>query len=91
MLPKEIYQRRREHGKTPSPIMLVIVNYIVCSFLFTVDSKINWFFWLTLALLGVYNYFNIRRNREDYTRPYIIGYLVSFTGIVFLYIVTHQG
>ncbi len=80
MIPEELYKRRRRHDNTPSYITLIIANYIVlfvaASFLVSCD-KIHWFFWVIASFLAIYNFFSIRRNREEYTKVTIITYLVS--------------
>ncbi len=87
----EIFNRRRRHNNTPKAVLLIINNYVVCCALFTLITKSNWFFWVVLLLLGVYNYFNIRRNREEYNRANIIAYAVSLVGIVLLYFVARMA
>jgi hypothetical protein len=97
MVPEELYKRRRRHNNTPKSILLIINNYIVVlisTSLFTSCAKINWFFWVTLVLLGVYNFFNIRRNHEEYDKMTIIAYVISIAGIFllfFLYRLKGQG
>lgn len=91
MIPEEIYKRRRRHNNTPPSILLIITNYMVCCVLFTMADKINWFFGVVLILLAVYNFFTIRRNREDYNKANIIAYVISLTGLMLLYFVAHTG
>jgi uncharacterized membrane protein len=91
MIPEEIYKRRRRHNNTPPSILLIITNYMACCVLFTMASQINWFFGIALVLLAVYNFFTIRRNREEYNRVHIIAYVISLAGIVLLYFVTHNS
>ena len=80
MIPEELYKRRRRHDNTPTYITLIIANYIVlfvgASLLVSCNS-IHWFFWVVTGFLAVYNFFSIRRNREEYTKPIIIAYLAS--------------
>jgi hypothetical protein len=90
MVSDDIFKRRRNHNNTPKYALLIIANYVVCCTLFTLDAKLNWFFGLTIALLTVYNYFNIRRNIEEFTRPVIIAYAISLVGIVLLYFIAHN-
>jgi hypothetical protein len=85
MLSDGVFKRRRNHNNTPKIILLIIANYVVCSALFTLVTKVNWFFVLVLVLLAIYNYFNIRRNREEYHKPDIIAYAISLLGIILLY------
>jgi hypothetical protein len=90
MISEDIYKRRRNHNNTPKYALLIITNYVVCCALFTLDAKLNWFFALTLIALAVYNYFNIRRNIEEFTRPAVIAYSVSLLGLILLYIIAHN-
>lgn len=91
MVSEDIFKRRRNHNNTPKHVLLIITNYVVCCALFSMDAKVNWFFGITLSLLAVYNFFTIRRNREEYHRTNIIAYVISLAGIVLLYIVTHRA
>lgn len=86
----ELFKRRRNHNNTPKYALLIIANYVVCCTLFTLDAKINWFFLLTIALLVTYNYFNIRRNIEEFTKPVIIAYVISWAGILLLFYMAHN-
>jgi len=90
MVSDDIFKRRRNHNNTPKYALLIITNYVVCCALFTLDVKLNWFFGLTIILLAVYNYFNIRRNIEEFTRPVIIAYAISLAGLVLLYFIAHN-
>ncbi|MDB5003727.1 MAG: hypothetical protein JWQ34_1952 [Mucilaginibacter sp.] len=90
MVSDDIFKRRRNHNNTPKYALLIITNYVVCCTLFTLDAKLNWFFGLTIILLGVYNYFNIRRNIEEFTKPVIIAYAISLVGLVLLYFIAHN-
>ncbi|HEY9535619.1 MAG TPA: hypothetical protein VIQ77_13840 [Mucilaginibacter sp.] len=82
---RELFTRRRRHNNTPKYVLLIIANYVVFCTLITLDSKLNWFFFLTIGLLAVYNYFNIRRNIEEYNRPIVIAYIISLLGIILLF------
>jgi len=87
---RELFTRRPRHNKTPKYVLLIIANYVVCCALFTLDVKLNWFFFITLGLLAVYNYFNIRRNIEEYTRQIVIAYSISLLGLILLFILAHN-
>jgi hypothetical protein len=90
MIPDELYKRRRRHNNTPESILLIIANFIVVSVsipVFTTRTHINWFFWVVLGLLAIYNFFTIRRNREEYNRITIIAYIVSDIVLVVLFFV----
>ena len=88
MIPPEIYKRRRRHNNTPESALLIIANYIVfaiCTQLFAMCNKINSFFWVTLGLLALYNFYIIRKNREEYDRIHIIAYVLSIVGLALLF------
>ncbi len=78
MIPEELFKRRRNHNNTPESVLLIIANFIVVfgsMALFTNKQHINSFFWVAIGLLGLYNFFTIRRNREEFTKPNIIAYV----------------
>ncbi len=80
MIPEELYKRRRRHNNTPSSMLLIIANFMVMAVaisLFTSCDHINWLFWVIMGFLALYNFFNIRRNREEYTRVIIIAYVIG--------------
>jgi heme O synthase-like polyprenyltransferase len=81
MIPEEIFKRRRNHNNTPESTLLIIANFIVVSIdvaLFADKQHINWFFWVVIGLLAVYNYFTIRRNLEEFEKPAVrISYIIS--------------
>ncbi|WP_259068426.1 hypothetical protein HDF24_09380 [Mucilaginibacter sp. X4EP1] len=91
MLPEEVYKRRRRHNNTPESTLLIIANFIVVAInvaLFTTRNHINWFFWVVLGGLALYNFFTIRRNREEFTKVITISYVVSIViliGVFFLF------
>lgn len=85
MIPEEIFKRRRNHNNTPESVLLIIANYIVvfaALALFTSRNHINWFFWVVLCCLALYNFFTIRRNREEYNRVTTIAYIASLVVLV---------
>jgi hypothetical protein len=78
MLPDEVYKRR--HYGTPQSILLIVSNFTVFAVtisIFAADKTINWFFWVAMGLLAIYNFFNIRKDREEYNRARIIAYIIS--------------
>ncbi len=85
MIPEELYKRRRRHDNTPSYITLIIANYIVlfvgASLTISCD-RIHWFFWVIAGFLALYNYYTIRRNLEEFTKPIIIAYIASLVIMV---------
>jgi len=95
MIPEELYKRRRAHNNTPTSVMLILTNCIVLAVLlsmFSLCNTINNFFWVALAVLALYNAYDIRRNREEYQRLNIIIYAVSIILMAFLlyYMSTHS-
>ena len=90
MIPEELYKRRRRHDNTPVTMVLIMTNYIVATILFTSVKATSWFFYVVLAGLAWYNFYTIRRNREEITRINIIAYSVGWAGIVLLYFVTRN-
>jgi hypothetical protein len=88
MLPDEVYKRK--HYGTPQSTLLIISNLTVFAIavsLFT-GCSINWFFWVTLGLLALYNFFNIRKDYESYNRFRVIAYIISIVimvGMFFLF------
>lgn len=78
MIPKELFKRR--HFGTPAPVSLIVVNYIVTVVAvqaFAMCTQIKWYFWATLGLLAVYNFFQIRKNPEVFDRKNLIVYGIS--------------
>lgn len=77
MLPEEVYKRR--HYGTPWLFSLIIVNAIATCLAMPSTGKcghVNWFFWVFIVALITYNFFTIRRNREDFNKVSIISYVV---------------
>ncbi|GAC1307795.1 MAG: hypothetical protein NVSMB24_20380 [Mucilaginibacter sp.] len=90
MIPEEIFKRRRNHNNTPESVLLIIANYIVffvALALFTGRNQVNWFFWVVLGCLALYNFFTIRRNREEYNRVTTIAYLGSLVVLVAVFFI----
>ncbi|MDF2431407.1 MAG: hypothetical protein JWP44_1038 [Mucilaginibacter sp.] len=88
MIPEEVFKRRRRHNNTPESTLLMIANFIVVAIdltLFTNRNHINWFFWVVIGLLAVYNYFTIRKNREEFTRITIISYCISLAVLIVMF------
>lgn len=88
MVPEQVFKRRPQHNNTPETVMLIIVNYVVFSIstqLFAMCTKINAFFWIVLGCLVIYNFYIVRRNREEYSRIQIIAYVISLLGMVALF------
>lgn len=85
MLPQEVFKRR--HFGTPESFFLITLNYIVLALateLFAL-CKINWFFWVVIGVLAFYNFYLVRREREDYDRVRIIAYVISLAGLVLMF------
>ncbi|MCD8740659.1 hypothetical protein LT679_08615 [Mucilaginibacter roseus] len=88
MVPEQLFKRRPQHNNTPEMLMLIIVNFIVFAVsvqVFAMCSKINSFFWVVLGFLALYNFYTIRRNREELDRVRIIAYVVSLVVMVALF------
>ncbi|CAN5286784.1 hypothetical protein BH09BAC6_BH09BAC6_02000 [soil metagenome] len=88
MIPEEVYKRRRNHNNTPESILLIIANlavFAVATELFAACAKINSIYWYILGALAIYNFFNIRKYREDYARVHVIAYIISIAGIVLMF------
>jgi 4-hydroxybenzoate polyprenyltransferase len=86
MLPPEIF-KRRHHG-TPETVKLISINYVVFAFavqIFVKCGLINWFFWVVLAALAWYNYYTIRRNRDEFNQTNKIVFFVSIAGLGIIY------
>jgi uncharacterized membrane protein len=92
MIPEEVFKRR--HYGTPQSFFLITANYIVLVLaveFFAACTKINWFFWVALGLLALYNVYSIRREREEYDKIRIIAYLISIAGMVLMFFVFRSG
>jgi uncharacterized membrane protein HdeD (DUF308 family) len=90
MLPDEVYKRRPNHNNTPESITLIIANFIVFAVatqLFVSATKIGTFFWVVVGALAVYNFFNIRKYREDYNKAQAIAYILSLVIMVIFFFV----
>lgn len=89
MVPEQLYKRRRNHNNTPKSLLLILANCItvlVSTSLFTNCTKITNFFWVVMVGLAVYNFFTIRRFRDEYNRVTIIAYIISLAVLVALFI-----
>ena len=90
MLPDEVYKRRPNHNNTPESITLIIANFIVfaaATQLFVTCNKISTPFWVIVGALAVYNFFNVRKYREDYGKGQIIAYVLSLAIMVIFFFV----
>jgi hypothetical protein len=86
MLPDELYKRK--HYGTPQSFLLLVTNFTVFTVfasIFASDKTVNWFFWVVIGLLAIYNYFNIRKDREEYNQTRIIAYIVSIVIMVAMF------
>ncbi len=92
MLPEEVFKRR--HFNTPESFFLITVNYVVVAIafeLFASCKQINSLFWISIALLALYNFYQIRREREEYNKVKIIAYIISLLGLVFMFFAFRSG
>jgi uncharacterized membrane protein YfcA len=83
-----VFNRRHNHNNTPASTMLIITNFIVfgvATQIFTSCAGIKNFFWVVLVVLAAYNFFTIRKYREEYEKPQIIAYVVSLVVMIGLY------
>ncbi|MGZ3872980.1 MAG: hypothetical protein ACXVJD_08680 [Mucilaginibacter sp.] len=80
LIPEEVFKRRRRHNNTPESVTLIITNFIVVAIadtLFSSNHHLNWFFWVVIAVLAVYDFFTIRKNYEVFSNIDKIALLVS--------------
>ncbi|MES2274554.1 MAG: hypothetical protein V4592_00935 [Bacteroidota bacterium] len=87
MLPEELYKRK--HFGTPESLILIVVNYVIMAVgieVFAMCTKINWFFWVMIGGLALYNYYTIRRNIHEYGKNNIIGYVLSLAGLILMFV-----
>ncbi|WP_461450633.1 hypothetical protein [Mucilaginibacter sp.] len=87
MLPEEVYKRR--HYGTPQSVQLIIANFTVLTVaisIFAGGKHVNWFFWVLMGLLVIYNVLNIRKDREEYNRARIIAYVFSVLLMIALFL-----
>ena len=78
MLPEEVFKRR--HRGTPESFSLIIVNTIILALIgpgFIHCHQISIVFWIGLGLLAIYNFYTIRRNRDNFDKAATIAYILS--------------
>jgi len=88
MIPEEVFKRRPRHNNTPESILLIIANFIVVAVaesIFVNKHHVNWFFWVVIGLLAVYNFFTIRKYREEFNRLTIISYALSVAILIVVF------
>lgn len=86
MIPEELYKRR--HFGTPEAVSLIVVNYVVTVInieLFATCQHINWFFWIILGLLAVYNVYQIRQHPETFHRKNLIVHGISLVLLLIVF------
>ena len=84
----EVPTFKRKHYGTPQSAMLIIANYVVFAVVLSfTGGKTGWFFWIAILLLALYNFFNIRKDREEYTKARIIAYVISIVIMVAMFFV----
>lgn len=92
MIPDELFKPK--HFGTPGSFYLITVNFIVLALsvqFFASCTQINWFFWVSIGLLAVYNVYQIRFYRDEYDKTRIIAYIISLIGMVFMFFVFRSG
>jgi len=80
---------KRRHFGTPESFTLTTTNYIVVAVglaIFSSHHKINWFFWVVLGLLAVYNVFSLRKNWSEFDKVSVIAYLIGLAGLSLLFL-----
>ncbi len=92
MIPEEIFKRRPRHNNTPASVTLIIANFVVTAgalSIFGDKEHVNWFFWVIEGGLAVYNFFTIRRNREEFEEKGVLySYIFSLfilVGVFFIF------
>jgi len=79
---------KRRHYGTPQSTLLIIINYVAFGVILTFSGgKTGWFFWIGLCLLALYNYTNIRKDRESYNKVRIIAYVISIVMMVVFFFI----
>jgi hypothetical protein len=85
--PQSMFKDR--HYSLQALISLVTANYIVFALAVQICvncTRVHWFFWVILAGLAWYNYYTIRRNREEFEEKKTqIIYGASLVGMGLLY------
>ncbi|WP_295653244.1 hypothetical protein [uncultured Mucilaginibacter sp.] len=92
MLPEEVYKRR--HWGTPESFFLITANYVtvaIATDFFAMCNPISIYFWITLAVLAFYNFYQLRREREMYDKARTIGYCISLVGLVLMFFLFRAG
>ena len=91
MLPEELYKRRPQHNNTPASVLLIITNFVVTAAalsLFANKDHVSWFFWVIEAVLGLYNYYTVKKNLEEFENKTILySYIFSLTLLVALFFI----
>jgi hypothetical protein len=87
--PHQVFKRR--HFGTPESTTLITTNYIVVAVGLSITTssqhKIHWFFWVIFGLLGVYNFFSIRKNWSEFDKVSIIAYIIGAAGLSLLFLI----
>ena len=86
MPPNELFKRR--HYGTPQSVLLIITNFIVfgaATSIFVSPKSVYWFYWVVIGILAIHNYFNIRKDREEYDRMRIIAYVFTLALMVVMF------
>jgi hypothetical protein len=85
IIPEEVFKRK--HYGTPGYFTLMTTNFVVMTIAIQVFAActIQWYFWAVVAGLAAYNFYKIRRDREEYDKIRIIAYIISVAGMVLLF------
>jgi uncharacterized SAM-binding protein YcdF (DUF218 family) len=92
MLPEEVFKRR--HYNTPESFFLITANYVTVALaieFWAMCPKVDWFFWVVIGLLVVYNVYKVHREREMYDKVRIISYAISVVGLFLLFFILRAG
>lgn len=89
MIPEEVFKRR--HYGTPQIFSLIVTNSVLICLIapfFASCGYPNIYFWIFIGLLTIYNFYTVRRNRDEFNKvaiiAYVIGILVDAAGIILL-------
>jgi hypothetical protein len=92
MLPEEVFKRR--HFNTPESFFLITANYVTVALaveFWGMCSHIDWFFWVVIGVLALYNAYHLHREREMYDKIRIISYCISIAGLFLMFFVLRAG
>ncbi|MBS7566579.1 hypothetical protein KHS38_19395 [Mucilaginibacter sp. Bleaf8] len=87
MVPGNVFKDRNYSSQ--AIISLITINYIVFALAVQMCvscTGLHWFFWIIIAGLAVYNFYNIRFNRDEFSEKKTqIIYVISLAGLSIIY------